>query len=65
MSVSFLDECTKRSFQWLIHLMDSDNLKQLLNMKQQKNQFSNLNSDLILKSNRLKLQKILKLKLSS
>ena len=65
MSVSFLDECTKRSFQWLIHLMDSDNLKQLLNMEQQKNQFSNLNSDLILKSNRLKLQKILKLKLSS
>ena len=45
--------------------MDSDNLKQLLNMEQQKNQFSNLNSDLILKSNRLKLQKILKLKLSS
>ena len=65
MSVSFLDECTKRSFQWLIHLVDSDNLKQLLNMEQQKNQFSNLNSDLILKSNRLKLQKILKLKLSS
>ena len=65
MSVSFLDECTKRSFQWLIHLIDSDRLKQFLNMEQQKNQFSNLNSDLILKNNRFKLQKILKLKLSS
>ena len=45
--------------------MDSDNLKQLLNMEQQKNQFSNLNSDRILKNNRFKLQKILILKLSS
>ena len=58
MSISFLDVCPKRPFQWLIHLTDSDNLKQFLNMEQQKKQFSNSNSDLTLKNNiKSKLQK--------
>ena len=39
MSVSFLGVCPKRPFQWLIYLTDSDNLKQFLNMEQQKNNF--------------------------
>ena len=39
MLVSFLDVCPKRPFQWLIHLKDSDNLKQFWNMEQQKNNF--------------------------
>ena len=39
MSISFLDACPKRSFQWLIHLTDSDNLKQFLNMEQQNTNF--------------------------
>ena len=36
MPISFLDVCPKRPLQWLIHLTDSDNLKQFLNMEQQK-----------------------------
>ena len=39
MSMSFLDECLKRSFQWLIHLTDSDTLKPSLNIEQQKTNF--------------------------
>ena len=57
-----LDGCSKPFFQRLIHLKDSDNLKQY---KTAKNQFSNINSDLTLKNNiKLKLQKVFKLKLS-
>ena len=52
MSISFLDICPKRPFPWLIRLADSDNLKQFLNVEQQKTNFhTNSNSNLTLKNN--------------